>query len=76
MEWVRKEVIGPEKITVITDQHLGIRAIFEDPNRGWYEPAGEVVHCFCIQHISQNVYKDCHIKRVKVVVGGCTQKPT
>jgi hypothetical protein len=33
MEWLRREVVGPGKITVITDQHLGIRAVFEDPNR-------------------------------------------
>jgi hypothetical protein len=29
MQWVRKEVVDHDKITVISDQHLGIRAIFE-----------------------------------------------
>jgi MULE transposase domain len=28
-QWLRKEVVGPSKITVISDQHLGIRAVFE-----------------------------------------------
>jgi hypothetical protein len=35
MKWVRKEVVGPGKITVILDQHLGIRAVFERPNFRW-----------------------------------------
>jgi hypothetical protein len=27
--WLRKEVVGPGKITVISDQHLGIKRVFE-----------------------------------------------
>jgi metallophosphoesterase superfamily enzyme len=34
MKWVCKEVVGPGKITVISDQHLSIRASFERPNFG------------------------------------------
>jgi hypothetical protein len=34
MQCVSKEVVGPGKITVISDQHLGIRAVFERPNFG------------------------------------------
>jgi hypothetical protein len=56
MQWVRKEVVGPDKITVISDQHLGIRAVFERSNFGWQDSAGEVVHRYCSQHIAQNVY--------------------
>jgi hypothetical protein len=29
MQWVPKEVVDPGKITVIPNQHLGIRAVFE-----------------------------------------------
>jgi hypothetical protein len=29
MQWLCKEVVGSDKITVISDQHLGIRAVFE-----------------------------------------------
>jgi hypothetical protein len=29
MQWLRKEVVDPGKITIISDQHLGIRAVFE-----------------------------------------------
>jgi MULE transposase domain len=47
MQWVRKEVVGPGKIIVISDQHLGIRAVFERPDFGWQESTGEVVHCYC-----------------------------
>jgi hypothetical protein len=35
IQWVRKEVVGPSKITVISYQHLGIRSIFERLNFGW-----------------------------------------
>jgi hypothetical protein len=67
MQWLRKEVVGPGKITVISDQHLGIRAVFERPNFGWQESAGEAVHRYCTQHIAQNVYKNCHIKIIKAL---------
>jgi hypothetical protein len=67
MQWLRKEVVGPGKITVISDQHLGIRAVFERPDFGWQELAGEAVHRYCTQHIAQNVYKNCHIKRIKTL---------
>jgi hypothetical protein len=29
MQWLHKEVVGPGKITVISDQHLGIEGVFE-----------------------------------------------
>jgi hypothetical protein len=67
MQWLRKEVVGPDKITVISYQHLGIRAVFERPNFGWQESVGEVVHRYCTQHIAQNVYKNCHIKKIKAI---------
>jgi hypothetical protein len=67
MKWLRKEVVGPGKITVISDQHLSIRAVFERPDFGWQESADEVVHCYCTQHIAQNVYKKFHIKRIKAL---------
>jgi hypothetical protein len=31
MQWLRKDIIGPGKITVISYQHLRIRAVFERP---------------------------------------------
>jgi hypothetical protein len=64
---LRKEVVGPGKIIVISDQHLGIRRVFERSDFGWQESTGEVVHRYCTQHIAQNVYKDCHMKRVKTL---------
>jgi hypothetical protein len=63
MQWLCKEVVGPGKITMISDQHLGIRGVFERPDFGWQESTGETVHRYCIQHIAQNVYKDCHMKK-------------
>jgi hypothetical protein len=66
IQWLYKEVVGPDKITVISYQHLGIRAVFERLDFGWQESAGEHVHRYCTQHIAQNMYKDYHMKRVKV----------
>jgi hypothetical protein len=34
MQWVRKEVVGHSKITVISDQHLCIKVVFERPDFG------------------------------------------
>jgi hypothetical protein len=64
---VRKEVVGPGKITVISYQHLGIMAVFERSNFEWQKSPGEVVHHYYTQHIAQNVYKDCHKKRIKAL---------
>jgi hypothetical protein len=41
MQWVRKEVVGPSKITVISYQHLGIRTIFDKPDFGWQKSTCE-----------------------------------
>jgi hypothetical protein len=66
MQWVRKEVVSHGKITFISDQYLDIiRAVFEIPDFGWQESAGEAVHRYCTQHMAQNVYKHYHIKRIK-----------
>jgi hypothetical protein len=67
MQWVRKKVVGPGKITVISDQHLSIRAVFERPDFGWEESASVTVHHYCPQHIAQNVYKDYNMKRIKAL---------
>jgi hypothetical protein len=34
MQWVRKDVVGPGKIILISDQHLGIRAVFKRSDFG------------------------------------------
>jgi hypothetical protein len=70
MQWSRKEVISA-KIIVISYQHLGITVVFERSNFGWQESAGETVHGFCTQYITQNLYKDCY---VKIVTMGATSR--
>jgi hypothetical protein len=67
MQWVRKEIVGHGKIIVISYQYLGIRAVFERPDFGWQESMGELVHHYCTHHIAQNLYNDCHIKRIKAL---------
>jgi metallophosphoesterase superfamily enzyme len=52
MQWLCKLVVGPGKITVISDQHLGIRTIIERPDFAWQESACETVHRYCTQHIA------------------------
>jgi hypothetical protein len=70
---LRKEVVGPDKIIIISDQHLDIRALFERPDFRWQESADEAIHCYCNQHIAQNVYKDYHMKIVKVIFKQATR---
>jgi hypothetical protein len=67
MQWVRKEIVSPGKITVISYQHLGIRAVFERPDFGWQKSADEPIHRYNTQHIAQNIYKDYHMKRIKTI---------
>jgi MULE transposase domain len=52
MQWLRKEIVGPGKITVISDQHLSINEVFERPYFGCQKSTGETVHCYCTQHIA------------------------
>ena len=51
MNWLRINVVGPGKICVISDKHLGIRGVFEATNLGWCEETGEAVHRLCSQNI-------------------------
>jgi hypothetical protein len=37
MQWLRKEIVGLGKISVISERHLGIRRVFEIPYFGWQE---------------------------------------
>jgi hypothetical protein len=67
MQWLRKEIVSPDKIILISDQHLSIRAVFERPDFEWQESAGEAVHHYYTQHIAQNVYMNCHIKRINAL---------
>jgi hypothetical protein len=67
MQWLHKEVFGPSKIIVISDQHLGIRAVSERPNFRWQESTDEIVHRYCTQYIAQNMYKHCHMKRIMAI---------
>jgi hypothetical protein len=59
MSWLRREVTGPRKICVISNQHLRIKAIFQYPQYGWSEQNRDVVHRYYMQHISENLYKAC-----------------
>jgi hypothetical protein len=65
IQWLRKEIVGHDKIIVISYQHLGIRVVFERLNFEWQKLACEVVHRYCTQHIAQNVYKDRHMRKNK-----------
>ena len=55
MNWLRINIVGPGKICVISDQHLGIRGVFEAPNLGWCEENDEAVHRLCSHHIAENI---------------------
>jgi hypothetical protein len=67
MQRLRKNIVGSGKIIVISEQYLSIRIVFERSGFGWQKVADETVHRYCTQHITQNMYKDCHIKKIKVL---------
>jgi hypothetical protein len=59
MSWLRLEVICPGRICIISDQHVVIKAIFKYPQYDWSEENEDIVHRYCMQHISKNFYKAC-----------------
>ena len=60
MRWLRHDVIRDnKKICVISDRHLGIRAVFRSDRYGWSEANGEAVHRLCAQHVAENMLKNC-----------------
>ena len=64
MRWLRLEVIGDNRFfCVISDRHLGIKAVFQDPNLGWDESTDQCVHRYCSQHVAENLYKHVGRKR-------------
>jgi hypothetical protein len=59
MRWVRNEVIQSNmKICVISDRHRGIKRVFERPHLGRSVQHGEAVHQYCMQHVTENLYKE------------------
>jgi hypothetical protein len=42
-------------------------AVFERPDFGWQESTSETVYRYCTQHIAQNMYKVCHMKRINAL---------
>jgi hypothetical protein len=57
IQWLRKKIVGPDNIIIISYQHLGIRAVFERPDFGWQESVSELftvivlntLHKICIR---------------------------
>ena len=61
MRWLRQEVIGFGRfMCVVSDRHKGIKKVFKDPNKGWYEDASECVHRLCSQHVPENLISKVH----------------
>ncbi|XP_078158183.1 uncharacterized protein LOC144553863 [Carex rostrata] len=64
MRWLRLEVIGDNRFfCVVSDRHLGIKAVFQDPHLGWDESTNQCVHRYCSQHIAENLFKHVGHKR-------------
>ena len=67
MSWLRQEVLDERRITVISDQHAAIKAVFAQQNLGWCEAEGEAVHRYCTQHVTENLYRAHPMRRFKNV---------
>jgi hypothetical protein len=53
MRWARNGVIESNiKICVIFDRHRGIKGVFQWPHLGWSVECGEVIHRYCMQHVT------------------------
>ena len=59
MRWLRQEVVGDRPICVISDRHKGIKHVFNSPLFGWNEHQKQAVHRLCVQHVSENLLKEC-----------------
>jgi hypothetical protein len=65
MSWLCREVTRPGQICVISNQHKIIKVVFEYPKYDWSEENGDVVHRYCMQYISENLYKVCPNQDIK-----------
>ncbi|XP_078153598.1 uncharacterized protein LOC144548756 [Carex rostrata] len=66
MRWLQLEVIGNNRfMCVISDRHLKIKSVFQDPHLGWDESTNICVHRLCSQHVVDNLFK--HVGRRKEV---------
>jgi hypothetical protein len=65
MSWLYREVTEPEQICIISDQHKAIKVVFEYPQYDWSEENRDVVHRYCMQYISKNLYKVCLNQDIK-----------
>ena len=59
MRFVRRQVVGNRYFCVISDQHKGIKYVFDRPDFGWSTANGDCVHRLCMQHVTDNLHKNC-----------------
>ena len=58
MQFLRRRVIGEGKFfCVISDQHKGIKYVFDREDYGWSTRTGQCVHRLCMQHVAENLSK-------------------
>jgi MULE transposase domain len=48
MSWLCREVTGSGRIDVISNQHAGIKAIFQYRQYGWSEQNEDITHRYCM----------------------------
>ena len=64
MRWLQLEVTGDGRFfCVISDRHLAIKFVFQDPYLRWYEDTDLCVHRYCAHHVAENLYKYVGRKR-------------
>ena len=58
MQFLRRRVIGVGNFfCVISDQHKGIKYVFDREDYGWSTHTGQCVHRLCMQHVAENLSK-------------------
>jgi MULE transposase domain/SWIM zinc finger len=54
LRWLRREVVGPRALCVISDCQDYILRLFDQPDSGWFTGTGEAFHRYCSRYLCDN----------------------
>lgn len=54
MSWLRREVVGPRPLCVISDRQDYILRLFDQSDSGWFTGTGEAFHRYCSRYLCQS----------------------
>jgi MULE transposase domain len=66
MKFVRREVVGSQVVTVLSDRHKSILRVFN--HLRWNIQDGQAFHRYCSRHICQNFTKKFRNKKLTTIL--------